>query len=119
MLAGRDPCRLRHRGESKPRRFSAVVDGRIDGTYPHGRVESASNLIVLLQPRAAPQDLGQPKLPRAALGMSDFAMRRRWRFDPMGRLPGYPTDQIGVGQRFGSLVVCLDAQRRQRRLGDA
>ena len=45
------------------------------------------DLVVLLKPGTAAEDLGQPKLPNSSLHMSNLALRGQRGLDPLGRFP--------------------------------
>jgi hypothetical protein len=52
-------------------------------TSPHGSVERSSNFIVLLQSRAATQDLGKPELANSAFHMPNLALCGSRSLDPL------------------------------------
>lgn len=52
-----------------------VTYGRVCGlTYPHGSMKGAGNVVVLLQSRAASENLRQPELADGALHVSNLAL---------------------------------------------
>lgn len=88
-------------------------------TYPHGRVQGPCNLIVLLQPRAAPQDLGQPELTNSPLHVANLALGGRRGLDPLGGLTANTADHIGMGEGFRGPLGGLEVERGGNGLGDA
>lgn len=73
-------------------------------TRPHGRVQGPGNLIILFQPRTAAQDLGQPELAHGALHVSDLALGRSGRADPLRWFTADTTDHVGVSQGLGGAL---------------
>lgn len=70
-------------------------------------MQGAGNVIVLLQSRAASEDLGQPELADSTLHVADFALRWRGRLDPLRRLAANATDHVGMGQSLGGALLGL------------
>lgn len=97
--AGFDQYRFRHHVGSKPDMVSTYIIEKNNNAYgqksscegisskrmayPHGRVQGPSDLVVLLQPWTAPQNLWQPELADGALHMPNLSLRRCRRFDPL------------------------------------
>lgn len=83
-------------------------------------MQGLGNLIVLLQPRTAPQDLGQPELADGTLHVGDLALGRRRGLHPLGGLAADTADHVGMGEGLGRpLGLGLLAERRRDGLGDA
>lgn len=58
-----------------PRQRQWVYKGIVDwNVYPHGSMESASNVVVLLQSRTASQNLRQPELTNSTLHVSNLSL---------------------------------------------
>lgn len=89
------------------------------GTHPHGRMQGTSNLIVLLQSRAAAQNLRQPKLPDGALHMADLPLSGGRRADPLGGFPANTTDHVGMGQGLRGSLGGFRTHLRGNGLGNA
>lgn len=51
--------------------------------YPHSRVQSSCNLVILLQPGAASQDLGEPELADSTLHVAYLALFGGRGLDPL------------------------------------
>ena len=82
-------------------------------------MHGASNLIVLLQPWAASQDLWQPELPDSTLHVTDLSLSW-WRgLDPLGRLPADTTDHIRMCEGLWRPLLWLSTQGRGDRLCDS
>ncbi|KAH6610285.1 hypothetical protein Trco_000305 [Trichoderma cornu-damae] len=80
---------------------------------------SPRNVIVLLQPGAAAQDLGEPELPDGALHVGDFALGRSGSLDPLGGLAADSADHVGVRERLRGALLRLLGQGGGDGLGDA
>ena len=93
--------------------------GLIGNTHPHGRVQHPGNLVVLLEPRATAQDLGQPELADGALHVADLALGGRGGAHPLRRLAAHAAHHVGMGQRLGCPLGGLDVERGGDGLGDA
>ena len=91
----------------------------IEVSYPHGRVQSACDLIVLLQPRAASQDLWQPELADGALHVSNLALGRLRCLDPLRGLSAHTAYHVRMRERLGRPLIGLGAQLRGNWLRDA
>jgi hypothetical protein len=74
-------------------------------------MQRPSDLVVLLETRAAAQNLGKPELANRSLHMANFALCWRRRLDPLGGLPANTTYHIGMSERFRAPLRRLDAQR--------
>ena len=86
----------------------------------HGGVQGPGDLIVLLQPGAGAQDLGQPELPDGALHVADFALVGPGGPHPLGGFATHPTDHVGMGEGLGgALGGGLGTHLRGKRLNDA
>lgn len=88
-------------------------------TYSHGSMQGASNVVILLQPRAAAQDLRQPKLPDSTLHVSDLALGRGRGLDPLGRLAANTTDHVGMCKGLGRPLLVLGIESRGNWLGNS
>lgn len=88
-------------------------------TNPHSSVQSAGNLIILLQSRAASEDLGEPELGHGTLHVADLALDRRRCLHPLRGLAAHAADHVGMGEGLGGPLLGLDIQRRRDGLGDA
>lgn len=51
--------------------------------YPHSRVQSSCNLVILLQPGTASQDLGEPELADSTLHVANLALFGSGGLDPL------------------------------------
>ncbi len=80
-------------------------------TYPHGSVQSAGNLIILLQSRAASKNFRKPELRYRTLHVANLALRGRWSLDPLRGLTADATDHVGMGEGFRGPLLGLDIQR--------
>ncbi len=87
--------------------------------YPHSSMQRASNLVILLEPWTAPQDLGQPELADSTLHVANLALSRWRSLNPLRRLAANTADHVGMGQRLRRSLLRLDVERRGNRLGDA
>lgn len=88
-------------------------------TYPHSRVQSTSNLIVLLEPGTAPKNLGKPELRNGTLHVANLALLGRWSLHPLRRLPADTTDHVRMSKGLGSALLRFGAQLARNRLGNA
>jgi hypothetical protein len=88
-------------------------------THPHGGVQGASNLIVLLQTRATSQDLGEPELTDGTLHVLNLPLRRRRRLDPLCWLSANTADHVGMGEGLGGSLRGFQVERGWNWLGDA
>lgn len=87
-------------------------------SYPHGGVQRSRNLIILFQPRAATQNLGQPELANGTLHVLNLPLYWCWRLDPLGWLTANTTDHVGMGQGLWRALCGLQVQCRGNWLGD-
>lgn len=88
-------------------------------TYPHGRVQRPGNLIILFEPGAASQDLGQPESSDGTLHVANLALSGSGSLDPLRGLSANTTNHVGMGERLGASGALLDVQGRGERLGDS
>ena len=98
---------------------SSIFRQERKSTHPHGSVESTGNLVVLLEPRAAAQDLWEPELAYGTLHVANLALGRRGSLDPLGGLATNTAHHVGVGESLGGPLLGLHVKRRGDRLGDA
>lgn len=82
-------------------------------------MKGSGNLVVLLQPRAAAQDLRQPELADGALHVANFPLSRGGRSDPLGRLTADTAYHVGMGEGLGGTLGGLDIKIRGNGLGYA
>lgn len=108
-------------GETGLDNISTMLDAfiRTKVTYSHGSMQGASNVIILLQPRAAAQDLRQPELPDSTLHVSDLALSRGRGLDPLGRLAANTTDHVGMCKGLGRPLLVLGIESRGNWLGNS
>lgn len=92
---------------------------RCRGTYPHGGMEGSSNLIILLESRAASEDFRQPELAHGTLHVTDFALSRGRCPHPLRGFTAHPAYHVGMGEGLGGALNGLDIEARRNRLGDA
>lgn len=107
---GKHACAVRQYPEGRTRPMD---------THPHGGMQGAGDLIVVLEARAAPQDLGQPELGHGALHVLDLALRRRRGLHPLGGLAADTADHVGMGEGLGGPLGGLRADVGGRGLRDA
>jgi hypothetical protein len=67
-------------------------------TCPHGSVKGAGNVVVLLQSRAASQNLRKPELTNGTLHVSNLSLRRWRSLDPLRGLAADTTYHVGMGK---------------------
>lgn len=67
-------------------------------------MQSSSNLVILLQSRTAPQNLGQPELANGALHMTDLPLSGGGGSNPLRRLTTDTTDHVGMGESLGGAL---------------
>lgn len=94
-------------------------------SYPHGGMQRTGNLVVLLESRAAAQDLGEPELADGTLHVCDLALSGLGSASPLRGLTTDTTDHVGMGQGLGGTLArlgtvhggghWLDDARMQRR----
>lgn len=65
-------------------------------------MQSAGNLVIMLQPGTASQDLRQPELADGTLHMADLTLGRGGSLHPLGGLPAHATDHVGMGEGLWS-----------------
>ena len=82
-------------------------------------MQGSGNFIVLLQSRAASQNLRQPKLAYSSLHMADFPLSWGGSLYPLGRLTADTTYHIGMCKGLGSALDGFDIEIRGDWLGDA
>ena len=87
--------------------------------YPHGGMQRAGTLIVLLDSWTAAEYLGEPELPDGTFHVLDLSLGWSGSLDPLGRFPADTADHVGVGQGFWRLLNGLHVQSGGERLGDA
>jgi len=103
-----------------PVAVSKLVDGYLNSrTYPHRCVQRPCDLIVLLQSRAASQNLRQPELADCALHMPDLSLGRRGCSCPLRWLAANTADHICMGESLGSPLVDLGLAHLSGRLRNA
>jgi hypothetical protein len=88
-------------------------------TYPHSRVQSTGDLVILLKTRAASKDLREPELTDGTLHVANLALRGSRRLDPLRRLTADTAYHVGMGESLGSTLLGLVAERRGDWLRDA
>ena len=86
--------------------------------YPHSRVKSTGDIIVLFQSRTASKNLWKPELVDSTLNMGDFSLSRRWSLNPLRRFPTHSTDKISMREGLWSPLLHLDVQGGGNRLCD-
>lgn len=60
-----------------------LVETQESRAYPHSRVQGSCNFVILLQSRAATQDLGKPELANGTLHVANLALFGSGRLDPL------------------------------------
>lgn len=88
-------------------------------THPHGGVQRPGNLVVLLETRAAAENLGQPELADGTLHVANLALSGRRCLDPLRGLTANTADHVGMGERLGRALLGLGGESRGDGLGDA
>lgn len=88
-------------------------------THLHSGVQRTSNLVILLQPGAATQDLGQPELSNGALHVSNLALRGRRRLDPLRGLAADTADHVRMRESLWGPLLGLGGESSRRGLGDS
>ena len=78
-----------------------------DISYPHSGMQRSGDLIILLQPRAASQDLWQPELPDCTFHVPNLALRWCWRLHPLRWLSSHTAHHVGMGQCLGGTLSWL------------
>lgn len=107
-------------GEAGLRRGECMLFMEVwEYTYAHSSVKGSRNLIVLLQPWAATQDLWKPEGAHCALHVPDLALSWCWCLHPLRRFPANTTYHIRMGQCLGAAGTLFDVQCRREWLGDA
>lgn len=86
--------------------------------YPHSRVKSTGDIIILFQSRTASKNLWEPKLVDSTLDMGDFPLGWRWSLNPLRRLPTHSTNKISMCEGLWSPLLHLDVQGRGNWLCD-
>jgi hypothetical protein len=88
--------------------------------YPHGSMKGAGNVVVLLQSRAASENLRQPELPDGALHVSNLSLWRWRSLDPLRGLAADTTYHVGMGEGlWRTLASARLCQLRRQGLCDA
>lgn len=87
-------------------------------TNSHGGMESASNLVILLQARAATQNLRKPELTDGTLHVANLALSGSGSLDPLRWFAANTANHVGMGKRLGSSLLGFDVQSRGNRLCD-
>jgi hypothetical protein len=87
-------------------------------SYPHGGMESPGDFVVLLQTRAASENLRQPKLSDSTLHMANLALGWSWSLDPLRRFPSNTTYHVGMGQSLWRPLLGFDIEGRRDGLCD-
>lgn len=87
-------------------------------TYPHSRVQGASNLVVLLQPWATSEYFWQPELTDGTLHVTNLALGWLGRLYPLRRLPANTTDHVGMSKGLRGALLGLCAKGGGNWLGD-
>ena len=120
-VVGFGPCKFQRREGSKPIHVSPLVTRRTGSgyrTHPHSSIQSACDLIVLLQSWATPQDFWQPELANGTLHVPNPSLSW-WRcFDPLCRFSSHSTYHIRMSESLGSPLIRLDVERRGNGLCD-
>lgn len=88
-------------------------------TYSHGSMQRTSNVVVLLQPWAAAEDLRQPELPDSALHVSNLALSWGRGLDPLRRLAANTTDHVGMCECLGRPLLGFGVEGRRDGLCDS
>jgi hypothetical protein len=87
-------------------------------TYPHSGMQSPGNLIILLKPGTASEDLWQPELTYGTLHMANLALCWSGRFYPLRWFPSNTAYHVRMGQSLWGPLLRLDIQGRGNRLCD-
>ena len=88
--------------------------------YPHCRMQSSCNLIVLFQTRAAAEDLREPELVDCTFHMLYLALTWRRSADPLSWFTSNTTHHVSMSQSLWSaLVARIHHHRGWQWLGDA
>lgn len=113
-------CKSQHRVGNMPILMLAVLRASHTGsTYPHSRVQSSCNLIILLQPWTATEDLRQPELSHSTLHVSDLSLGRSWCLDPLRWFPSHTTHHIRMSESLWRPLLRLGVQGAWNWLCDA
>jgi hypothetical protein len=88
-------------------------------TYPHSSMKRPSNLVILLEARAASENLGQPELAYSTLHVANLALGWSWSLDPLRRFSSNTTHHVGMGQCLGCPLLGFHVQGRGDRLCDS
>lgn len=73
-------------------------------------MKSARNLVILLQSRAASQNLGEPELTNSSLHVANLSLGGRGGLDPLGGLATNTTYHVGVGESLGGSLLRLHVE---------
>ena len=87
--------------------------------YPHGRVQGSSNFVILLQSRAATQDLRKPELAHSTFHVANLALFGSRCLDPLGGLTANTADHVCMSESFGSPLGGLHVESGWNWLSDA
>lgn len=82
-------------------------------------MQRTSNFIVLLEPGAATEDFGQPKLAYGSLHVLNLALDRGGSLDPLRGLATNTAYHVGMGQGLGCSLDRLQVESRGDGLSDA
>jgi hypothetical protein len=86
--------------------------------YPHGSMQRTSNLVVLLQPGAATQNLRKPELANGTLHVTDLALSRGGSLDPLRGLTANTAYHVSMGEGLGRPLLGLHVESRGNRLSN-
>ena len=88
-------------------------------TDPHCSMQGSSNLVVLLYPRTASKNFGQPELADGVLHVSNLSLRWLRCLDPLGGLPPNTAYHVCVSECFGcTLAIARLRELRWQWLSD-
>lgn len=114
-VAGYGQCRSRRREGSMPIESVSELARMLGlcfplGSYPHSRVQRSSNVIVLLKPRAATENLGKPELSNSSLHVTDLSLCRLRSLDPLRRLAANTTDHVRMCESLWCSLLWLEVE---------
>lgn len=107
-------CKFQRREGSKPIHVSSLVPVKLKAdavAHPHSSIQSACDLIVLLQSWAATQNLWQPELANGTFHVPNLSLSWRWCFDPLRWFSSNTTYHIRMSESLGSPLIRLDVER--------
>lgn len=90
-----------------------------DGTYAHGSMQRASDVVVLLQSRAATENLWLPERRYGTFHVANLSLGGSGRLDPLGGLSAHTAYHVSMRESLWSSLAWLDVQSRRKRLGDS